>query len=392
MSKLILKGACPFLVLYVFLITLGFSISMQENPSQGASGRFIYSRESTEPLNRRQLNAWRVLLGHSQPNLLAPQRHSSEIPHEHKENAAQVVNGRFNSAQPPSKALNQFATASSAIPVRSHPQNLESNADRRPFNAWRVLVEPPPQEQRSDIPSDNAVLPQDSLSCSSPHAEHDQRDIMTDATLAQESSSIAMTEIALRCKDSFEVDDDEVDSACDSALVTFQGYRVKEEVVPLLSKIFAKYGDIVKDSVLSCSKYRSLLLQEVCLICQDLERTNFAEITIYEVNSMLGRIDDLESVKLNVEWLRKKLTEIKETKELIGGYTAFKDNMVNMETKQKELTKKNAELNKLQQEINLLTDELTTLKIDHDRYQQNLLEMKGKITVYYSKDLVDGLY
>lgn len=127
-----------------------------------------------------------------------------------------------------------------------------------------------------------------------------------------QSFSLNLTEMAAMSYDNSS--DDEVHSALNVALVTVNGYRVKEEFASLLREILSKFGDIAKDSSLQSVRLRSFLLETVCLIFQKLQGTTYTEITSMDLKSMLNDIDGIESVRVEVGWLRKRMEEIKEAK------------------------------------------------------------------------------
>ncbi|KDP46726.1 hypothetical protein JCGZ_06514 [Jatropha curcas] len=98
-------------------------------------------------------------------------------------------------------------------------------------------------------------------------------------------------------------------------------YRVKEEFEPVLEAILSKHGDIAANCSLHSLQCRSSLLEIVCDIIQKLQATDLENLTEIQLESMLNSIQDLESMKLEVGWLRWRLEEIMQEmdKQLKGG-------------------------------------------------------------------------
>ncbi|XVF59696.1 hypothetical protein PTKIN_Ptkin07bG0296800 [Pterospermum kingtungense] len=117
---------------------------------------------------------------------------------------------------------------------------------------------------------------------------------------------------------------DEVQSF-DPALVTVEGYRVKEASAPILRDVMEKHGDISMNCIVETVDGRSFFLEKLCEIMQTLQTTKFEDITQTEVKKMLALVADLGRVNLDVEWLRKRLEEIVEAIELIRQFPRFKE-------------------------------------------------------------------
>ncbi|CAI9110848.1 OLC1v1010938C1 [Oldenlandia corymbosa var. corymbosa] len=326
-------------------------------------------------------------------------------PSKRKGKAAESVHGLFTYSRRCIHPLNRCDGDT------TQPQEQNTTAGKSQVGGWKVLLGPnhgpspesldlhTSSEEKSEMPHENQ--PRDSLSRSSLRAERGQNDKMNDENVAPNSTSIGMTEVFHRCRKSFEVDA-EVESAYKSALAAIGKYKVKEEQAPMLGKIFGRYGDIAEESDLSCSESLSHFLGMVCDICLELKSTSFADISLLQVDEMLRKIDDSERVGLKVKWLREKLIEVKDMKELVGGYNDFKENRAKIETKKEELKKQKADLAlyqqevkanlaKLHQKLDLLTDELTSMKAKDKHTHQKIQKRKEKIKAYYNQDLVEGL-
>lgn len=94
-------------------------------------------------------------------------------------------------------------------------------------------------------------------------------------------------------------------------------YSVKAEFASIIEAIFSKHGDIAANSCLQSKQCRSSLLEIVCSIVQKLQNANLKDLRETELKPMLSELQDLESMRLEVGWLRKRLDEIVEAMRLL---------------------------------------------------------------------------
>ncbi|CAL5373260.1 unnamed protein product [Camellia sinensis] len=193
-----------------------------------------------------------------------------------------------------------------------------------------------------------------------------------------QSLSLNITEMAAMNDDFSDLD--EVASALNVALVTVNGYRVKEEFASQLRDIFSKYGDIAKDSSLQSERSRSFFLEMVCGIFQRLQGTKFTDVTHIKLKSMLDIIGDIEFVKLEVGWLRTRLQEIYEAKLLFMGCSSLKEAKTrNSEAigKMEQLVEGyQIEMQILQEKISLSEDKLAAMKAESEKINGMVLNTK----------------
>lgn len=208
-----------------------------------------------------------------------------------------------------------------------------------------------------------------------------------------QSFSLNLTEMAAMSYDNSS--DDEVHSALNVALVTVNGYRVKEEFASLLREILSKFGDIAKDSSLQSVRLRSFLLETVCLIFQKLQGTTYTEITSMDLKSMLNDIDGIESVRVEVGWLRKRMEEIKEAKLLQKGSSSLKGEKTRIneaiEKAEREVEGYKVEMKMLQEKISLVECKLAAMKSESEKINGIALDTTTKVKRFYKKSLVEGL-
>ncbi|KAK2990436.1 hypothetical protein RJ640_011184 [Escallonia rubra] len=213
-------------------------------------------------------------------------------------------------------------------------------------------------------------------------------------------SSFNITEFAAMLGD--DSDADEVASAADSALVTVNGYRVKIEMAPLLRSIFLKRGDIARASIFQSPTARSNALEMLCGIYQKLENAEFKYVTLVELESMLGVVQDLESARLEVWWLRERLDEVCKALRLFKGYpnlkVALASNCQDIERKKKELDikgqaieRKKKELEVLEETFRISSKELTAMVAESEKMKETVSDTRTMIKRLYQGRLVDGL-
>lgn len=207
------------------------------------------------------------------------------------------------------------------------------------------------------------------------------------------SSSLNLTEMAAMSYDNSS--DDEVNSALNVALVTVNGYRVKEEFASLLRKILSKFGDIAKDSSMQSVRFRSFFLETVCRVFQQLQGMKFTEITSTELKSMLEDIKGIEYVKVEVGWLRNRLEEIEEAKILQKGSSSLKGEKTRIheaiEKAEREVEGYESEMKMLQEKISLVKEKLVAMKSESEKINGTALKTKTKVNCFYKRSLVDGL-
>uniref|UniRef100_M0ZS02 Phospholipase n=1 Tax=Solanum tuberosum TaxID=4113 RepID=M0ZS02_SOLTU len=181
----------------------------------------------------------------------------------------------------------------------------------------------------------------------------------------------------------------------ESKPVMVDGYRVKEEAAPILQKIFLKYGDIAMKSSFSSVTFSSSLLEFVCDIYNKLEATDFLSITSTELQSMLAEVKDLESVKVDVGWLHRRLNDISQAKQLVQDSCILNEaktrNLVAMETNKKELEGLKEELATLQERIHKKEVELGIAHYKNEKIMQRFADSKAKLNSYLKKSLVHDL-
>ncbi|PHT92427.1 hypothetical protein T459_00309 [Capsicum annuum] len=124
---------------------------------------------------------------------------------------------------------------------------------------------------------------------------------------------------------------------------------------PTFLAIVKKHGDITKDCLLESGYMLTSVLEAICKVVQELQQKHLTQFNCDLLNSYYSVVRDTEKMKVNVNWLRTRLDEIKDAVNCIVE-TKNLDDEKNRLTKQienekKDLESMNAELEKLKSEI-----------------------------------------
>lgn len=104
---------------------------------------------------------------------------------------------------------------------------------------------------------------------------------------------------------------------CDSRVQVRDDYYVKRSVSSTLRSILNKHGDIAQNCILSSVVMRSYYLECLCLIIRELRSTSIDKMSKSKLKEMLAITNDVGAVGIEVSWLHKIITEIKEAAELV---------------------------------------------------------------------------
>ncbi|MBA0590389.1 AAA-ATPase At3g50940 [Gossypium raimondii] len=168
-------------------------------------------------------------------------------------------------------------------------------------------------------------------------------------------------------------------------------YTVKAELAPILKAVLLKHGDIVTDCSLNSTQCRSSLLEIACGIIQKLQAAKLEDLTEPELRSMLASVSDLESLKLRVSWLRKRLDQIIEALQLVKQCSALEEDKRKIVQEIEEMQK---ELGSCRMET--LEKEKKTLRIQEmeaviGTISESISSNEARLSCFYERSLVDGL-
>ncbi|KAL1190204.1 hypothetical protein V5N11_016597 [Cardamine amara subsp. amara] len=195
--------------------------------------------------------------------------------------------------------------------------------------------------------------------------------------LSDESQSFTIKEIAkMRGLKNFEASKEESQSMISEPLVSVASYRVRASVSETLQAIIDKHGDIAAASKIQAMSTRSYYLESLAAVVMELKSTMLRDLTKTRVAEMAAVVKDMESVKIDVSWLKKAVTELAEAVECFGQYEAVK---VEREVVERDLKAVKGEVEEMTVELGKREKEIkeSREKVTEVAGKLGQLEMKG---------------
>ncbi|KAG7618884.1 putative phospholipase, SCC2/Nipped-B family [Arabidopsis thaliana] len=209
--------------------------------------------------------------------------------------------------------------------------------------------------------------------------------------LPDESQSFTMQEITkMRGLKNYESGKEESQSMISEAYVSVANYRVRQSVSETLQAIIDKHGDIAASSKLQAMATRSYYLESLAAVVMELKKTVLRDLTKTRVAEIAAVVKDMESVKINVSWLKTAVTELAEAVEYFGQYdtakvekevcerdlTAKKGEMEEMTT---ELVKREKEIKECREKVTVVAGRLGQLEMKGSKLNKNLDLFQSKV-------------
>ncbi|XP_021274471.1 AAA-ATPase At3g50940-like [Herrania umbratica] len=168
-------------------------------------------------------------------------------------------------------------------------------------------------------------------------------------------------------------------------------YTVEAELAPILRAVLLKHGDIVANSSLNSMQCRSSLLEIACGIIQKLQAVKLEDVTELELQSMLTSVSDLESLKVQISWLHKRLDEIVEALQLVKQSSTLNEDMRRNLQEIVELEKEleSCDIQKPEQEKKSL--QIQEMKAVTEKLSETVSSTEAKLSYFQQRSLVDGL-
>ncbi|KAI5433551.1 hypothetical protein KIW84_020730 [Lathyrus oleraceus] len=156
---------------------------------------------------------------------------------------------------------------------------------------------------------------------------------------------------------------------------TVNGYHVKMEFMPILRRIIDKHGDIARNCVTESVKHRSELLEIICGIISDFEKKDVRSIKESSLRDKIALVDGLRNMKLEVEWLHERLTEVLEAKDILMQSSELKQKAA----KNRKLVEQSEfELEECEAQKKELTEKLKTVCEKEVLCKENLARAKDE--------------
>lgn len=210
--------------------------------------------------------------------------------------------------------------------------------------------------------------------------------------LLDESQSFTMHEIAkMRGLQSYETPGkEELQLAISETYVSVANYKVRMSVSGTLQTIIDKHGDIAASSKLQSTSTRSFYLESLAAAVMELNSTALRDLTKTRVAEIAAVVKDMDSVKIDVSWLKTAVTELAEAVEYFGKYdtakivreeceremTAGKDEM---EELREELRRREKETKDCRERVTAMAGRLGQLEMKEVRVKKNLELFESKV-------------
>ncbi|KOM28697.1 hypothetical protein LR48_Vigan564s000700 [Vigna angularis] len=233
-----------------------------------------------------------------------------------------------------------------------------------------------------------------------------EKQIVNHSTQVEKHNALEV-ECAPLEKELFAEGDDEVDSVGHSSTMDgVEGYKVKEEFMPLLRSILTKHRDIFENSLILTERFRSVFLETICEIISELKDKDLIKITEDRLHSMIALANEMKNMQVNIEWLHLRLEEIYEARKILKQSGMLKErkdsNKKVIETVQRELDQCQEEREALEVKFQALRERICnketackeTLARAQDEYaciSQTITDAKSKVKRFLNCSLVNGL-
>lgn len=184
----------------------------------------------------------------------------------------------------------------------------------------------------------------------------------------------------------------DLQSVMSDTCVSVGKYRVSSGVSTILQSIIDKHGDIAENCRLESASMRSRYLECLCSLMQELGSTPVAQLTELKVKEMLAVIKDLESVNIDVGWLRSVLEEFARFKENADAEKERQEE--SLRSKKQELEIQEADLSKIEEEARearLRVEEMKAELAELETERSRMEEMGFKVEKFKGRSFLDEL-
>jgi hypothetical protein len=194
-------------------------------------------------------------------------------------------------------------------------------------------------------------------------------------------------------------DDEEIQSRPEN---TVKGYHVKEEFMPILTKIIGKYGDIAKNCVTESVEYRSALLEMICGIISEFEKKDLSKTKDAALTRKIALVEGIKRMNVEVEWLHMRLIEVREARELLMQSGMLKEktdqNKKLIAESESALEKCEARKKEVEEQLKIICDEAAVCKQNLAKAKNDSATItrivgfaKSKVRRFLHCSVVDGL-
>ncbi|CAA7016585.1 unnamed protein product [Microthlaspi erraticum] len=184
----------------------------------------------------------------------------------------------------------------------------------------------------------------------------------------------------------------DLESVMSDTFVSVGNYRVRSASSTILSAIMEKHGDIAQNCKLESDSMRSRYLECLCSLMQELRSTPVGQLTKVKVKEMLAVLKDLESVNIEVAWLRSVLEDFARSQEDVEAERDRQEGL--LKGKREELEAREADLVRMEEEVaeaKLRTEETRAVMVEMERERSRMEKMGFKMEKFKGKSFIDEL-
>ncbi|CAG7881411.1 unnamed protein product [Brassica rapa] len=209
--------------------------------------------------------------------------------------------------------------------------------------------------------------------------------------LPDEAGSFTMQEITkMRGIDSsYKAGKEETQLVISEAYVSVASYKVRKSVSATLQTIMDKQGDIAASSKLQSSSTRSFYLESLATAVMELKSTALRDLTKARVAEIEAVVKDMDSVKIDISWLKTAVKELAEAVECFGLYDAAKmekeecnrgmrEGKVEMEELREELRRREKETKECRERVTEMAGRLGKLEMKDSKVTKSLELFQSK--------------
>lgn len=184
-------------------------------------------------------------------------------------------------------------------------------------------------------------------------------------------------------------------TAVDDAKVIPRSSGLNQSLLHTLKAVNKKHGDITEGCLLESDCMKTVVLLGISKVVQDLQKKQLKDLDFNSLDSYYTAVRDAENMKVNVQWLRSRLDEIRDACKFFDeakGLVDERDRRVGKidETK-KELSQRRVDLERLQSEVRDIEGKLAREVVMVEELNKKYGDQMSKISQFQRANLMDGL-
>lgn len=184
----------------------------------------------------------------------------------------------------------------------------------------------------------------------------------------------------------------DLESVMSDTIVSVGKYRVRSGLAAILRAIIEKHGDIAQNCKLESGSMRSRYLECLCSLMQELKSTPVGKLTKVKVKEMLAVLKDLESVNIEVAWLRLVLEEFARCQEDVDSEKERQEGLV--KATREELEAQEADLVRMEEEVakaRARIEETRAMMVEMESEWVRMEKIGFKMEKFKGKTFIDEL-